>query len=524
MLFTRRFRAFLPTSSIAAACLAVALGGACAGSDEVTSLPNNAVEPEQAAVACQPGTTKLCYDGAEATRDVGLCHAGMRTCLADGSGFGPCEGQITPAVETCETDGDDDCNGSVECKGVYVWAKSFGDSFDQLGSRAALDDKGNIVLAGSFSGSVDLGGGPLAAPAGGEDGFVAKLAPSGEHIFTVPLAGRVLDVAVDRHGSVYVASLEGTCSITKISMFGDILWTKDVGGEPSMTLHFATDAQANVVIAGRISTVALDFGGGPLALQGDGDAYVAKLDAKGNHIFSKSFGDAGAQQADGVAIDAEGTIYVTGQFSGSIDIGGSPLKSVNAPDLFLAKVSPDGSPVWAKGLYGDTAYDFAGGVTVDSNGDVVVTGSFSGHMSFDAETLTSPDSTESLFVAKFNGSSKMVWMKGFPGQRHHGNLAADASGNLFLTGIVGDPMDFGGGAIGESGEAYVAKLGAGGEHLWSHAFGIGDGIGKRDFMAATDPAGSMLVVTGLFQGSADFGGPELTSEGQNDIFVTRLTP
>jgi hypothetical protein len=32
------------------------------------------------------------------------------------------------------------------------------------------------------------------------------------------------------------------------------------------------------------------------------------------------------------------------------------------------------------------------------------------------------------------------------------------------------------------------------------------------------------VVTGLYQGSADFGGPALTSEGQHDIFVTRLTP
>ncbi|HLM73576.1 MAG TPA: hypothetical protein VK459_12815, partial [Polyangiaceae bacterium] len=426
MLHSRRFRAFFPTSALLA-CFAAALGGACASSDEVTAAPPSAPDDSnRTEVACQPGTTKLCYDGADATRDVGLCHPGITTCLADGSGFGPCEEQVTPAIETCATAGDDDCNGSTECEGVYVWAKSFGDSMDQIGSRAVIDSKGFVALAGTFSGSIDLGGGPLKAPAGTEDGFVAKLTPMGEHIFTYPLAGRALDVAVDHEGSVFVASLEGSCIITKISPFGVLLWTKDVGGEPSMTMRLAVDAAGNLIAAGRISTVALDFGGGPVALAGGGDVYVAKLNGKGDHVFSKTFGDDGAQQADGVAIDSEGTIYVAGRFDGTLDIGG-PLKSgASSPDLFLAKLSPQGESVWAKGLYGDTAFDYAGDVAVDANGDVFVTGSFAGNMSFDAQTMSSPDNVESLFVAKFNGSSKAVWMKSVAGQKGPGNLAVDA--------------------------------------------------------------------------------------------------
>lgn len=522
MQHTRRNRAFISTSALFV-CFAAALGGACANSDEITALPSRP-SGDRAPIACKPGTTKLCYDGPEKTRDVGLCHAGIMTCLADGSDFGPCEEQTTPAIETCDTAEDDDCNGSTECEGVYVWAKQFGDDMDQRGSRAAIDTKGFVALAGTFSGSIDFGGGPLKAPPGSEDGFVAKLTQMGDHIFTYPLAGRALDVAVDEEGSVFVASLDGICTITKISPFGGPVWSKEVGGEPSMTMHLTVDSEGNVIAAGRISTVALDFGGGPVALSGGGDVFVAKLNGKGDHIFSKTFGDAGAQQADAVAVDAEGTIYVAGRFDGSIDIGGSPLNSINSPDLFIAKLSSQGQPVWAKGLYGDTPFDYAGDLAVDPNGDIVVAGTFAGNMSFDALTMSSPNNTESLFVAKFNGSSKAIWTKHVSGQKTAGSLAVDGSGNLFLTGVIDKPMDFGGGALGENGAGYVAKLDGNGEHLWSRAFVLGDGLDKRDFMAATDEAGSMLIVTGLFQGSADFGGPPLTSAGQHDIFVTRLTP
>ncbi|PKN32428.1 MAG: hypothetical protein CVU63_18835, partial [Deltaproteobacteria bacterium HGW-Deltaproteobacteria-20] len=49
---------------------------------------------------------------------IGICVAGARTCAADGSSYGPCEGEITPGVETCATDDDDDCDGEVNEDGT----------------------------------------------------------------------------------------------------------------------------------------------------------------------------------------------------------------------------------------------------------------------------------------------------------------------------------------------------------------------------------------------------------------------
>src|SRR5690349_19488314 len=54
-----------------------------------------------AAMVCEPGEVVECFSGLPEQKNVGLCHAGQQTCNADGSGFGPCEGEVLPAQETC---------------------------------------------------------------------------------------------------------------------------------------------------------------------------------------------------------------------------------------------------------------------------------------------------------------------------------------------------------------------------------------------------------------------------------------
>src|SRR5687767_13088024 len=66
---------------------------------------------------CAPGSAMECYSGPPGTEGVGICTAGVAECLADGSGFGPCVGEVVPAAEDCATLANEDC-GDVQTCGV----------------------------------------------------------------------------------------------------------------------------------------------------------------------------------------------------------------------------------------------------------------------------------------------------------------------------------------------------------------------------------------------------------------------
>jgi hypothetical protein len=60
---------------------------------------------------CTPGSTIACYNGTAGTENVGTCKGGNKTCNAEGTGYGPCLGEVLPKKETCGNGLDESCNG-----------------------------------------------------------------------------------------------------------------------------------------------------------------------------------------------------------------------------------------------------------------------------------------------------------------------------------------------------------------------------------------------------------------------------
>ena len=91
---------------------------ACAPNPEVCDGVDNDCDGEDdeglPGCACAPLLQVPCYDGPPGTEGVGLCDGGMKICAVDGSGFGPCVGQVTPQPEVCPGGEDEDCNGEVD--------------------------------------------------------------------------------------------------------------------------------------------------------------------------------------------------------------------------------------------------------------------------------------------------------------------------------------------------------------------------------------------------------------------------
>src|SRR5882724_9629588 len=104
-------------------------------------------------------------------------------------------------------------------------------------------------------------------------------------------------------------------------------------------------------------------------------------------------------------------------------------------DGFIAKYTSQNTLLWVKHL-GGSLDDFAYGVAVDSQDNIIVTGSFSGTADFGGTTLTDSTGT-GTFVAKYSPGGSLMWAKGFAGDgiRSGTGVAVDGSGNVFVTVI-----------------------------------------------------------------------------------------
>jgi len=97
---------------------------------------------------CTPGDSESCYDGPDATRDVGLCRAGQRTCGEDGR-WGRCDGQVRPTADSCTTEGDDDCDlATSPCPAGEACAEGACVACDDPPAVSGADA---LELAGEFS-------------------------------------------------------------------------------------------------------------------------------------------------------------------------------------------------------------------------------------------------------------------------------------------------------------------------------------------------------------------------------------
>ena len=366
----------------------------------------------------------------------------------------------------------------LDSSGNHVWSKRFGDVNSDAAQGVAVDGAGNVLVVGHFGGTVDFGGGPLSS-AGGQDVFLVKLDANGAHV-----------------------------------------WSKRFGDSAKQSAQsVVVDTTGNVIITGYFGG-AVDFGGGPIASTTNKDVFLAKYDISGGHLWSASFG---AAEGRAVAVDGMGNVLAAGALLGTVDFGGGQLSSAGGQDAFLAKLDDGGMHVWSK-RFGDVSYQAARAVAVDSAANTLMTGYFSGSVDFGGGPLSST-AGENIFLAKFDAGGAHAWSKRFGdgGIQTGSGVALDAAGNVVLTGDFGAQLDFGGGPLqsGGASDVFLAKLDADGAHLWSKRFG--DAANQAGRGVAVDPWGNVLIA-GDFGGAIDFGAGSLVSSGGADSFVAKFGP
>ena len=131
-------------------------GTTCTSDGDCIGAPQGELCHEGACVLCIPGTIEPCYTGPADTIGQGTCVGGTQTCVAEGSGFAACEGEVVPVTELCGNQLDDDCNGTIDDNldlDNDGWGACDGDCCDILSgncSDPALVNPGAYEVAGNL--------------------------------------------------------------------------------------------------------------------------------------------------------------------------------------------------------------------------------------------------------------------------------------------------------------------------------------------------------------------------------------
>lgn len=295
-------------------------------------------------------------------------------------------------------------------------------------------------------------------------------------------------------------------------------WSRGMGGNAiDGVVDVAVDAAGNTYVVGSFNNTA-DFGGSPLVSAGSTDAVLAKYDVNGVHQWSQRFGSTGTDVAAGVAVDAAGGVYITGSFTGTVNFGGVGLISPGGTDAFLAKYDANGTHVWSQ-RFGSTSNDAGACVDADTANNIVMGGTFVGTVNFGGANLVGAGSTD-LVLAKYNSAGVHQWSQGFggTGSETSNGVHFGPSGDVFATGAFQNGVDFGGGVLTSAGsnDIFVAKYNSAGAHQWSHRFGSTASDGGVDLH--TDGLGN-LALSGFYNLTVDFGGGPLPAVGQDGFVV-----
>jgi len=363
--------------------------------------------------------------------------------------------------------------------------------------RIALDEDDNVYLVGSTA-SLDFPvtvGGNAVTPAGGGEAFIVKLDPGGNTlVYSTYIGGSGLDrggaISIDGSGRAWITGL-------------------------------TTSADFPLVDALQAS------------LRGPADAFVVRLGAAGDSLEYATFlGGSGGEMGAGIAVDGAGNVWVTGNTDSEDFPTERPVQgSLGAPsDAFVSKLDARGQLLFSTFLGGEQGDDTGFGITVDTDGNALVTGSTASA----AFPVVDPVQAEfggdgDAFVAKFDSNgSQLLYSTTLGGSAADAGLAiaVGVDGSAYVTGqtLSSDfpTRDALQPAPGGPPDAFVTKLNPRGSAVIYSTFLGGEGVDVGAGIAV-DGSGNAHV-TGM-TGSADFPTHDSLQPflgGGSDVFVSRI--
>ncbi|WP_299684931.1 T9SS type A sorting domain-containing protein [uncultured Dokdonia sp.] len=425
----------------------------------------------------------------------------------------------------------------MNSSGDLIWAKSIGAEGDDEGFGITIDPFGNVIVVGSFRGTVDFDPG------------------IGVHYETFQT------VFYDNSNTLT------NTFVLKLDTNGDFLWVKTMTSVRGKDV--TTDSSGNIYTLGDFKgTVDLNPDTNPMAVDNFSDSstipfspffsqFIQKLDTNGNYLWAVSSQGTGGQTTNDIEINSLGNIVATGRFHGEVDLdphivntaifnspilqSGLPGTISYAPIAFVQVLSSTGSFISAKQMESHTSstgiIGTSGGIdlSIDDMDNIYIVGHFTGEIDFDpnvTQSIIDGIGATNIFIQKLDSFGNLIWVK----QIDFGAYAlGDESwrischlGGVYIVGPTAGTVDFnpdpnpGATHIITANALFTLKLDSIGDFLWVN--NIIDTPYVRG--STTDNTGG-IYTTGSFSGTVDFDhGATFAIEtefGGQDIFVHKLS-
>jgi len=276
---------------------------------------------------------------------------------------------------------------------------------------------------------------------------------------------------------------------------------------------------ASVFSCGSFSATTI-MGAALLTSSGGSDMYVGRFTQQGQAVWAQKAGGSGDDRATALAVSADGDVYVTGWFSGTATFGLQQLVSAGGRDIFVAKYNTNGVLQWVKRA-GSAQDDTAEGITVAGN-SLYISGSFKDSTRFGNLAMMRAVGKTDFFVASYNLNGTEQWSKqgGSTSMASALDIVATASA-VYIGGSFTDSLKQVGTIVSAGGhDAFVAKYSSTGAFQWVRHWGRAQDDMIND-MALTP--NRRLVLGGSFKSDTiNFASTALARPGTSGGFMVRI--
>jgi uncharacterized protein (TIGR03437 family) len=232
------------------------------------------------------------------------------------------------------------------------------------------------------------------------------------------------------------------------------------------------------------------------------DAFVVKLNPAGQIVYATYLGGAGADAGLGIAVDAAGSAYVVGSTNSQnfpATAGALQTHLAGNSDVFVAKLSPDGSTLVYATYLGGAGFSTASAIAVDSAKNVYLGGAATGDLPTTAGAYRTAGA--GAFVVKLNSAGTALVYSTFLGDTGSGTVsgvAIDSAGNAYAAGTTYS-------------STFPTTPGA-----IRSAIGNGN---SAAFLVKLDPTGAAAVYASILGGRGDSSGAGVAVDAQGNAYL-----